>query len=71
MENGIRNNSLSSKINICVGCGLWCTDMFMTMDTAETGAFFMLGKLMFSLSCKVGGTQSYQMKDDKSSLLNI
>ena len=71
MENGIRNNSLSSKINICAGCALWCTDMFMTMDTAETGAFFMLGKLMFSISCKVGGTQSYQTKDGKSSLLNI
>lgn len=37
--------------------------MFMTMDTAETEAFLMLGKLMLSISCKVGGTQSYQMKD--------
>ena len=37
--------------------------MFMTMDTAKTGVFLMLGKLMLSISCKVGGTQSYQMKD--------
>ena len=35
----------------------------MTMDTAETGAFLLLGKLILSISCKVGGTQSYQMKD--------
>ena len=37
--------------------------MFMTMATAETWDFLMLGKLMLSISCKVGGIQSYQMKD--------
>ena len=70
MENGIRNNSLIKDKHMC---WMWImvTDMFMTMDTAETGAFLMLGKLMFSISCKVGGTQSYQTKDGKSSLLNI